>query len=72
MSDIEKQDAELKHKCQEKLRNATDTMEKVRLTILSRGSGSIKGIGRLVPPYTALPWLYYVALMLYLFAEHSV
>jgi hypothetical protein len=53
MSDVEKQDAELKRKCQEKLRNVTesDTMEKVRLTVLSRGSGSIKGIGRFVSLY---------------------
>ena len=48
MSDIEKQDAELRHKCQEKLRNVTDTTEKLRLSVLSRGSGSIKGIGRFV------------------------
>ena len=48
MCDIEKQDAELKHKCQEKLRNVTDAMEKLRLSLLSRGSGSIKGIARFV------------------------
>ena len=58
MSDIEKQDAELKQKCREKLRNVTDVMEKLRLSILSRGSGSIKGIGRLVshtPVFAILP-----------------
>lgn len=48
MCDIEKQDAELKQKCQEKLRTVTDVMEKLRLSLLSRGSGSIIGIGRFV------------------------
>lgn len=54
MSDIEKQDAELKHKCKEKMRNVTDPMEKLRLKILSKGSGSIKGIGRFVSSQISL------------------
>ena len=72
MSDIGKQDAELKHKCREKLRNVTDAMEKVRLSILSRGSGSIKGIGRFVFYPINLPRHIYIALIFYLFAEHFV
>lgn len=46
MCDAGRQDVELKQKCHEQLRTVTDPLEKLRLNILSRGSGGIKGIAR--------------------------
>ena len=54
MCDAGRQDAELKQKVHDKLRTATDPLEKLRLNVLSRGSGGIKGIARLVAGHVSL------------------
>lgn len=46
MCDAGRQDIELKQKCHEQLRTVKDPLEKLRLNVLSRGSGGIKGISR--------------------------
>lgn len=48
MCDAGRQDAELKKQVHDKLRTVTDSLEKLRLNCLSRGSGGIKGISRFV------------------------
>lgn len=48
MCDVEKQEAELKQKCDKQLQNVTDPVEKFRLKLLSRGTATIKGLGRYI------------------------
>ena len=48
MCDAGRQDAELKQKVHDQLRSVKDPLEKLRLNVLSRGSGGIKGISRFV------------------------
>lgn len=48
MCDAGRQDAELKQKVHDQLRTVKDPLEKLRLNVLSKGSGGIKGISRLV------------------------
>ena len=55
MCDAGRQDVELKQKCHEQLRTVKDPLEKLRLNVLSRGSGGIKGISRCVKYYVV--WL---------------
>ncbi len=58
MCDAGRQDTELKQKCHEQLRTVTDPLERLRLNVLSRGSGGIKGIAR-----CALSLLSFLALL---------
>ena len=46
MSSLNHMEKEMKDKCAKELKKVTDPMEKLRLTILKRGSSGIKGLGR--------------------------
>ena len=48
MSATEIQERELKEKSNKELQDAKEPIEKLRLKLLSRGSNSIKGLGRCV------------------------
>ena len=45
MGSTTRQEMELQRKVKEELKNATDPVDKIRLTALSRGPGGIKHIG---------------------------
>lgn len=46
MADTSREEKEMMQKAAQNLAKATDPIEKLRLQLLSRGSNSIKGIGR--------------------------
>ena len=48
MADVGRQEAEMMKDCQLKAGEATDPVEKLRLSLLARGASGIKGLGRLV------------------------
>lgn len=48
MAATQRQSRELQQKCKEKLKTATDPVERLRLMCLKRGANGIKGLGRYV------------------------